>query len=50
MLGVTDQDSPERVRSAYREMLKTWHPDRFADDPARSADAVRHTRNIVWSG
>lgn len=25
--------SPEKVRQAYREMAKVWHPDRFSHDP-----------------
>ena len=34
-LGVGTDASPERIKAAYREMLKDWHPDRFAGDAER---------------
>ena len=47
ILGVGADDCPERIKAAYREQLKDWHPDRFADDAVRAADAALRTRRIV---
>jgi hypothetical protein len=47
ILGVGADDSPERIKAAYREQLKDWHPDRFAGDAVRAADAALRTRRIV---
>ena len=32
VLGLKPGASPEEVRQAYRDMVKVWHPDRFAHD------------------
>ena len=47
LLGVDINDSPEAVRSAYRESLKRWHPDRFSGDPKGSLAAAEKTRRII---
>lgn len=47
ILGVGTDDSGERIKAAYREQLKAWHPDRFAGDAVRAADAALRTRRIV---
>jgi hypothetical protein len=47
ILGVGADDSPARIKAAYREQLKYWHPDRFAGDAVRAADAALRTRRIV---
>lgn len=33
LLDVDANASDETVRDAYRDLLKVWHPDRFAHDP-----------------
>jgi hypothetical protein len=33
-LGLLPGASPEKVKKAYRTMVKAWHPDRFRLDPA----------------
>jgi hypothetical protein len=47
ILEVGPDDPPERIKDAYREQLKHWHPDLFTDDAARAADAALRTRRIV---
>jgi hypothetical protein len=32
VLGLTTGASPAEVKQAYRDLAKTWHPDRFAHD------------------
>ena len=39
--------SPERIKAAYRGMLKDWHPDRFAGDAERSLEVADRTRRII---
>jgi len=34
LLDVDPNASDETVRDAYRDLLKVWHPDRFAHDPS----------------
>ena len=38
-------NEPE-VRKAYRDLIKIWHPDRFAHDPALQRKAEEKTKNI----
>jgi DnaJ domain len=47
LLAVSAEASPDRIKAAYREMLKDWHPDRFAGDVERSLEAADRTRRIV---
>lgn len=46
LLGVAMNASPSELKSAYRRMVKLWHPDRFAHDPASCPDAIRQTQRI----
>jgi len=36
-----DRRTPEEVRATYRELVKVWHPDRFANDPDLRTKADR---------
>jgi len=38
--------TPEEVRATYRELVKVWHPDRFAHDPGLRAKADRRLQEI----
>jgi hypothetical protein len=38
--------TPEEVRATYRELVKVWHPDRFAHDPDLRAKADRQLQEI----
>jgi hypothetical protein len=41
-----DRCTPEQVRAAYRELVKVWHPDRFANDTNLRAKADRRLQEI----
>ena len=41
-----DRRTPEEVRATYRELVKVWHPDRFAHDPDLRAKADRRLQEI----
>jgi hypothetical protein len=41
-----DRRTQEEVRAAYRELVKVWHPDRFANDPGLRAKADRRLQDI----
>lgn len=41
-----DRRTQEEVRAAYRELVKVWHPDRFANDPDLRAKADRRLQDI----
>jgi molecular chaperone DnaJ len=32
ILGNGHNAGPDEIRQAYRELVKTWHPDRFSRD------------------
>jgi hypothetical protein len=45
LLEVDPNASPEQVKRAYRDLVKVWHPDRFADDPrlqGRAQEKLKH--------
>lgn len=46
VLGLPPGASARDVRRRYKELVRTWHPDRFSADPAGQADAERHLREI----
>jgi DnaJ domain len=41
-----DRRTPEELRATYRELVKVWHPDRFANDPDLRAKADRRLQEI----
>ncbi len=38
---------PEAIRKAHRSLLRRYHPDRFANDPERLADATRLSQELT---
>jgi DnaJ domain len=43
---LNDRCTPEQVRATYRELVKVWHPDRFANDAGLRAKADRRLQDI----
>jgi hypothetical protein len=46
ILGIEPTDSISKIKSAYRDLLFVWHPDRFPDDPRLQAKAHERLREI----
>ena len=46
ILELDDRRTPDQVRATYRELVKVWHPDRFANDPGLRAKADRRLQEI----
>ena len=49
-LGLSPGAPPAEVRRAYLALVKRWHPDRFAHDPAqlRLAEEKLRTINVAY--
>jgi DnaJ domain len=45
-LGVPLGASPVLLRKRYKELVRRWHPDRFASDPRGQAEAAVRMREI----
>ncbi len=37
---------PDEIRSAHRRLMRQYHPDRFAQEPERLADATRLSQEL----
>lgn len=46
-LGVAFGADLPTVKSAYRELMRTYHPDRHAQDPAKEKEATEKARKIA---
>lgn len=46
ILGIHPDASADEIRSAYRDLAKVWHPDRFAHDPRLQAKAQEKLKEI----
>lgn len=46
VLGVEPEASWERIRQAYRDLVRVWHPDRFQSDPQLQLRAEQQLQRI----
>jgi len=46
-LGLEPGASAKQTKLRYRELVKKWHPDRHASDPAGQAEAARQMAQIT---
>jgi MYXO-CTERM domain-containing protein len=46
ILGLERGCAPDHLKATYRRLVKRWHPDRFAADPAGQAEASARLREI----
>lgn len=46
MLELTPEATPEEIKQAYRDLVKVWHPDRFAHDPRLQRKAQEKLKKL----
>ena len=46
ILGIKEPASEEEIRAAHKKKVRSNHPDRFANDPARAYQAEEATKKI----
>jgi len=46
VLGIDDDATREEIRTAYRDLVKVWHPDRFGADERLRRKAGDHLQKI----
>ena len=47
LLGITKATELKEIKSIYRGLMKDWHPDKFADDPAKQLEAEEKSKEII---
>ncbi len=47
LLGVTENATLEELKTLYRSMMKTWHPDKFQETPEAHAAAEEKSKLII---
>ena len=47
LLGVTEDAELNELRSVYRSLMKTWHPDRFQDSEESKLEAEEKSKTII---
>lgn len=45
-IGVRPGASAQELKQRYKQLVKTWHPDRWANDPVNQAEATQKMRAI----
>src|ERR687885_454465 len=46
VLGLEPGATAQEIKTAYRDMAKVWHPDRFAHDPRLQQKAQERLKEI----
>ena len=46
-LGVTENAELAELKTVYRNLVKTWHPDRFQDNPEAKLEAEEKSKYII---
>lgn len=47
LLGVSDKTDLQELKAIYRNMIKTWHPDKFHDDHEQKGEAESRSKQII---
>ena len=47
LLGVNEAAELQELKSVYRGLMKTWHPDKFQDSPESKLDAEEKSKTII---
>ena len=47
LLGVNKDAELQELKTVYRSLMKTWHPDRFIDDAENKLEAEEKSKLII---
>ena len=47
LLGVTDTTKIDDIKSVYKGLMKTWHPDKFVENNELREEAEEKSKNII---
>lgn len=47
LLGVTEAAELQELKTTYRSLMKTWHPDKFQDSPESKLEAEEKSKTII---
>jgi curved DNA-binding protein CbpA len=47
LLGTTEVSTLNELRSVYKSLMKTWHPDRFNDNHDQKLEAEEKSKTII---
>ncbi|HXC06979.1 MAG TPA: KTSC domain-containing protein [Bacteroidia bacterium] len=47
LLGVTKDTELKELKTIYRNFMKDWHPDKFADDHEKKVEAEEKSKTLI---
>ncbi len=47
LLGVTDRVELQELKTVYRSLMKTWHPDKFTESVEQRQEAEEKSKTII---
>jgi DnaJ-class molecular chaperone len=47
LLDVSEASGLQELKMVYRDLMKTWHPDKFADNEAEKLSAEEKSKTII---